>query len=112
MRDGATLINTSRGSLLDQDALVRELVSGRLDAVLDVTVPEVLPADSPLYDLPNVVLTPTSPVPWAANCTGWPPRPPTNWPATRPGSRSPTPSSRRTPTAPRDPARLVTPRTT
>ncbi|MFD7415526.1 hydroxyacid dehydrogenase [Kitasatospora purpeofusca] len=58
MRDGATLINTSRGSLLDQDALVRELVSGRLDAVLDVTVPEVLPADSPLYDLPNVVLTP------------------------------------------------------
>ncbi|MGV9270812.1 hydroxyacid dehydrogenase [Kitasatospora sp. NPDC003701] len=58
MRDGATLINTARGSLVDQDALVRELASGRLDAVLDVTVPEVLPADSPLYDLPNVVLTP------------------------------------------------------
>ncbi|MFF2040828.1 hydroxyacid dehydrogenase [Kitasatospora sp. NPDC058170] len=58
MRDGATLVNTSRGSLVDQDALVRELTSGRLDAVLDVTVPEVLPADSPLYDLPNVVLTP------------------------------------------------------
>ncbi|MER6362783.1 hydroxyacid dehydrogenase [Kitasatospora sp. NPDC001527] len=58
MRDGATLINTSRGSLVDQRALVGELLSGRLDAVLDVTVPEVLPADSPLYDLPNVVLTP------------------------------------------------------
>ncbi|MGW6913364.1 hydroxyacid dehydrogenase [Kitasatospora sp. NPDC054939] len=58
MRDGSTLINTSRGSLVDQDALVRELASGRLDAVLDVTVPEVLPADSPLYDLPNVLLTP------------------------------------------------------
>ncbi|MGW4896928.1 hydroxyacid dehydrogenase [Kitasatospora sp. NPDC004240] len=58
MRDGATLVNTSRGSLVDQDALVRELVTGRLDAVLDVTEPEVLPADSPLYDLPNVVLTP------------------------------------------------------
>ncbi|MDA5282518.1 hydroxyacid dehydrogenase [Streptomyces sp. Isolate_45] len=58
MRDGATLVNTARGSLVDQDALVRELVSGRLDAVLDVTVPEVLPADSPLYALPNVVLTP------------------------------------------------------
>ncbi|MFJ9695636.1 hydroxyacid dehydrogenase [Kitasatospora sp. NPDC101183] len=58
MRDGATLVNTSRGSLIDQEALTAELVSGRLDAVLDVTVPEVLPADSPLYDLPNVLLTP------------------------------------------------------
>ncbi|WP_405862024.1 hydroxyacid dehydrogenase [Streptomyces sp. NBC_00090] len=58
MRDGSTLINTSRGSLVDQDALISELTSGRLNAVIDVTVPEVLPADSPLYDLPNVVLTP------------------------------------------------------
>jgi phosphoglycerate dehydrogenase-like enzyme len=58
MRTGATLINTSRGSLVDQEALTEELVSGRLDAVLDVTVPEVLPPASPLYDLPNVVLTP------------------------------------------------------
>ncbi|MEV4197877.1 hydroxyacid dehydrogenase [Micromonospora globbae] len=56
--DGATLINTARGSLVDQDALVAELTTGRLAAVLDVTVPEVLPADSPLYHLPNVVLTP------------------------------------------------------
>lgn len=58
MRDGATLVNTSRGSLIDQDALTEELTAGRLSAVLDVTVPEVLPADSPLYDLPNVLLTP------------------------------------------------------
>ncbi|MEU8618336.1 hydroxyacid dehydrogenase [Streptomyces sp. NPDC048623] len=58
MRDGVTLINTSRGSLIDQESLVEELVSGRLDAVLDVTEPDVLPADSPLYDLPNVLLTP------------------------------------------------------
>ena len=58
MGDGTTLVNTSRGSLVDQDALVDELVSGRLDAVLDVTEPDVLPADSPLYDLPNVLLTP------------------------------------------------------
>ncbi|MEU6478586.1 hydroxyacid dehydrogenase [Streptomyces sp. NPDC047017] len=58
LRDGATLVNTSRGSLIDQDALVAELVTGRLDAVLDVTEPEVLPAGSPLYDLPNVLLTP------------------------------------------------------
>jgi phosphoglycerate dehydrogenase-like enzyme len=58
LRDGATLINTARGALVDHDALVAELVSGRIDAVIDVTEPEVLPPDSPLYDLPNVVLTP------------------------------------------------------
>lgn len=58
MRDGATLVNTARGSLVDTDALTAELVSGRLHAVLDVTHPEVLPPGSPLYDLPNVLLTP------------------------------------------------------
>ncbi|MFE4257591.1 hydroxyacid dehydrogenase [Streptomyces sp. NPDC056883] len=58
MRDGATLVNTARGSLVDTAALTGELVSGRLHAVLDHTEPEVLPADSPLYDLPNVLLTP------------------------------------------------------
>jgi phosphoglycerate dehydrogenase-like enzyme len=58
MRDGATLINTARGRLVDTDALVPELVGGRLDAVLDVTDPEPLPADSPLFELPNVLLTP------------------------------------------------------
>jgi phosphoglycerate dehydrogenase-like enzyme len=58
LRDGATLINTARGALVDQDALVAELRSGRIDAVLDVTDPEPPPPDSPLYDLPNVVLTP------------------------------------------------------
>jgi phosphoglycerate dehydrogenase-like enzyme len=58
LRDGATLINTARGSLVDHDALVAELVSGRIDAVIDVTEPEVPPPNSPLYDLPNVVLTP------------------------------------------------------
>ncbi|GHB24760.1 2-hydroxyacid dehydrogenase [Streptomyces clavifer] len=58
LRDGATLINTARGSLVDTAALTDELVSGRLDAVLDVTEPEVLPPASPLYDLPNVLLTP------------------------------------------------------
>jgi phosphoglycerate dehydrogenase-like enzyme len=58
MGDGATLINTSRGSLVDTEALVRELVSGRLYAVLDVTEPEVPPPGSPLYTLPNVLLTP------------------------------------------------------
>lgn len=56
--DGATLINTARGSLVDTAALTEELVAGRLDAVLDVTEPEVLPVTSPLYHLPNVLLTP------------------------------------------------------
>lgn len=58
LRDGATLINTARGSLVDTAALTAELASGRIAAVLDHTEPEVLPDDSPLYDLPNVVLTP------------------------------------------------------
>ena len=58
IRDGATVINTARGSLVDASALEAELRSGRLCAVIDVTEPEVLPADSVLYDLPNVLLTP------------------------------------------------------
>jgi phosphoglycerate dehydrogenase-like enzyme len=56
--DGATLINTARGALIEAEALTAELVSGRLSAVLDVTDPEPLPADSPLYGLANVFLTP------------------------------------------------------
>jgi len=58
MRDGTTLINTSRGALLDHDALIAETRTGRLWAILDVTDPEPLPADSPLWDTPNVVVTP------------------------------------------------------
>ncbi|MFC7490203.1 MULTISPECIES: hydroxyacid dehydrogenase [unclassified Knoellia] len=58
MRDGAVLVNTARGALVDEAALTDELVSGRLHAVLDVTDDDILDADSPLYDLPNVLLTP------------------------------------------------------
>ncbi|MFD8983515.1 hydroxyacid dehydrogenase [Streptomyces sp. NPDC059564] len=58
MPDGATLINTARGTLVDTAALTEELVAGRLHAVLDHTEPEVLPATSPLFNLPNVLLTP------------------------------------------------------
>jgi phosphoglycerate dehydrogenase-like enzyme len=58
IRDGGVLINTSRGALVDPEALEDELVSGRLHAILDVTEPEPLPAQSPLYHLPNVFLTP------------------------------------------------------
>ncbi|HEX4222210.1 MAG TPA: hydroxyacid dehydrogenase [Pseudonocardiaceae bacterium] len=56
--DGATLINTARGSLVDQDALENELRTGRISAVLDVTEPEVLSTGSALWDLPNLVITP------------------------------------------------------
>lgn len=56
--DGATVINTARGAIIDPNALERELVSGRLNAYLDVTLPEPLPPTSPLWSLPNVVLTP------------------------------------------------------
>ena len=58
MPDGGTLINTARGSLVDEEALLRHLTSGRLHAVLDVTDPEVPAPGSPLYELPNVLLTP------------------------------------------------------
>ncbi|MGI5459023.1 hydroxyacid dehydrogenase [Streptomyces sp. CA-249302] len=58
IQDGAVLINTSRGALIDPEALTDELVAGRLHAILDVTEPEPLPPGSPLYRLPNVFLTP------------------------------------------------------
>jgi len=58
LRDGALLINTSRGSVLDHDALLREARSGRFQVVLDVTEPEPLPPDHPLRSLPNVWITP------------------------------------------------------
>ena len=58
MRDGAWLVNTARGSIVDTDALTQECVSGRLCAFIDTPDPEPLPPESPLYDLPNVVLTP------------------------------------------------------
>src|SRR5690606_33131594 len=58
MKDGAVVINTARGNLVDTGALVAELETGRISAVLDVTTPEPLPADSRLFDLPNAFVTP------------------------------------------------------
>lgn len=58
MKDGATLINTSRGSLIDETALVAELQKRRIWAFLDVTDPEPPPQGSPLYGCPNLTLTP------------------------------------------------------
>jgi phosphoglycerate dehydrogenase-like enzyme len=56
--DGATVINTARGAVLDTSALERECSAGRLNAILDVTDPEPLPLSSPLHGLPNVMITP------------------------------------------------------
>lgn len=56
--DGATFINTARGILVDHDALRTELQTGRINAVLDVTWPEPLSDNDPLYELSNVVMTP------------------------------------------------------
>jgi phosphoglycerate dehydrogenase-like enzyme len=56
--DGGCFINTARGGIVDEQALTEELATGRIAAMLDVTEVEPLPADSPLYRLPNVFLTP------------------------------------------------------
>ncbi len=59
MKDDAILISAGRGSVLDQDALVRAMTAGKLwGAALDVTDPEPLPDNSPLWDVPNLLLTP------------------------------------------------------
>ncbi|HHV97253.1 MAG TPA: hydroxyacid dehydrogenase [Clostridiaceae bacterium] len=58
MKDDAILINTARGSIIDEEALVEELKKGRLFACLDVTDPEPPAKDHPLRKLPNVIMTP------------------------------------------------------
>ena len=58
MRPGALLINAARGAIVDADALLELLRAGRIRAVLDVTDPEPLPADDPLWDAPGVLITP------------------------------------------------------
>lgn len=56
LRDDAVLINTARGAVVDQEALTEEV--GRIRAVLDVTDPEVLPPDHPLWHHDSVLVTP------------------------------------------------------
>jgi phosphoglycerate dehydrogenase-like enzyme len=55
MKDGAVLVNAARGPIVDTDALLPEVQSGRLRAVLDVTDPEPLPDDHPLWSAPGVL---------------------------------------------------------
>jgi phosphoglycerate dehydrogenase-like enzyme len=58
MRDGALLVNVARGGVVDTDALVDALRTGRISAALDVTDPEPLPEDHPLWDCPNLLVSP------------------------------------------------------
>jgi phosphoglycerate dehydrogenase-like enzyme len=59
MKSGAFLVNVARGELIDQDALLESLRTGQIGgAVLDVTTPEPLPADNPLWSAPNLWITP------------------------------------------------------
>ena len=58
MKDGATLVNVARGAIIDTDALVAELHTGRITAGLDVTDPEPLPEGHPLWSAPNVIISP------------------------------------------------------
>jgi phosphoglycerate dehydrogenase-like enzyme len=58
MKDGALLVNVARGPVVDTKALLAELESGRLRAALDVTDPEPLPADHPLWHAPGVLISP------------------------------------------------------
>jgi phosphoglycerate dehydrogenase-like enzyme len=58
LRPGALLVNAARGPIVDTDALLELLQAKRIRAVLDVTDPEPLPADHPLWDAPGVLLTP------------------------------------------------------
>lgn len=59
IKDGAWFINTARAQLIDSDALLAQLQTGRINALLDVTEPyEPLPADSPFWQLPNCVILP------------------------------------------------------
>jgi phosphoglycerate dehydrogenase-like enzyme len=59
MKETAILVNISRGKVVDEAALARALVEGRImGAGLDAFAKEPLPAESPLWDLPNVLMTP------------------------------------------------------
>jgi len=58
MRDGAVIVNVARGGIIDTNALIAELNSGRLYAGLDVTDPEPLPKEHPLWGAKNCIISP------------------------------------------------------
>lgn len=68
--DDALVVNVARGPVVDTDALVAECASGRLRAALDVTDPEPLPADHPLWSTPGVLISPHT----GGSTVAYPPR--------------------------------------
>ena len=58
MKDGALLVNVARGPVVVTDDLVAALGTGRIAAAIDVVDPEPLPADHPLWDAPNLLISP------------------------------------------------------
>jgi phosphoglycerate dehydrogenase-like enzyme len=68
--DGALVVNVARGAVVVTDALLAEVSSGRLRAALDVTDPEPLPPDHPLWRAPNVLISPHV----GGDTTAFPPR--------------------------------------
>lgn len=58
LRDGALLVNVARGKVVDTGALLAELTRGRITAALDVTDPEPLPSDHPLWRAPGTLISP------------------------------------------------------
>lgn len=58
MNQGTLLVNAARGPIVDTDALVQALNSGRIRAAIDVTDPEPLPTGHPLWSCPNLIITP------------------------------------------------------
>jgi len=58
MRDGALLVNVARGGVVDTQALVKHAQQGRIRAALDVTDPEPLPPEHPLWRIPGVLISP------------------------------------------------------
>lgn len=58
MKDGALLVNVARGAVVVTEDLVSALASGRISAAIDVADTEPLPADSPLWDAPHLLISP------------------------------------------------------
>jgi phosphoglycerate dehydrogenase-like enzyme len=58
MKDGSLIVNVARGPVVDTRALQAEVTSGRIRAALDVTDPEPLPEDHPLWRTPGVLISP------------------------------------------------------
>jgi phosphoglycerate dehydrogenase-like enzyme len=58
MKDGAVIVNVGRGPIINTEALLKELNSGRIYAGLDVTDPEPLPSDHPLWKAKNLIISP------------------------------------------------------